>query len=135
MEIKEILEMIIQYGSAPVIMGIFLINYTKMMNENGKKQREDNKQVLLQMEKSIEKLNGLYMNDSKMENLVTGLITSVEKLTSATETVVTVVDRMDIYNKESTKKLDSHDTRSETILRNSELVLQNTERILNKIGG
>lgn len=135
MEIKEILEMIIQYGSAPVIMGIFLINYTKMMNESTKKQREDNKQVLQQMEKSVEKLNGLYMNDTKMENLVTSLIVSVEKLTSATETVASVVDRMDIYNKESTKKLDSHDTRSETILRNSELVLQNTERILNKIGG
>ena len=135
MEIKEILEMIIQYGSAPVIMGIFLINYTKMMNESTKKQREDNKQVLQQMEKSIEKLNGLYMNDSKMENLVTSLIVSVEKLTGATETVASVVDRMDIYNKESTKKLDNHDTRSETILRNSEQVLKNTERILNKIGG
>lgn len=135
MEIKEILEMIIQYGSAPVIMGIFLINYTKMMNETSKKQREDNKHVLDQMEKSIEKLNGLYMNDSKMENLVTGLITSVEKLTSATETVASMVDRMDIYSKESVKKLDSHDTKSEMILRNSEQVLKNTERILDKIKG
>ena len=109
MEYKTIEELYLAIGVAGAIIVVFLGLFTYLVISNDRKRTE-------QMDKIVERVGALQMNDTDFKSLIQSLTESVKELSTTNRVVADTVNRLDYYNKDLHKKLEKHDEKSEKIL-------------------
>lgn len=111
MEYKTIEELYLAVGVAGAIIIVFLALFTYLVISNDKKRTE-------QINNIVDRIGTLQINDTDFKSLVENLTETVKEMSKTNLAVADIVNRLDYYNKDSHKKLDKLDLKTDKILEN-----------------